>query len=126
MKNITRAIRPIYLYTVSIISLLFIGIGTGMLINVGMKTYIFTKADVGYCREVTTDFTREQCDDDGYCEFRERRVTQEEKMDCRAKNIQESIADALTMIFVALPIFGIHWLMIRREHSGKKAVGSKK
>ena len=45
MTEKTKTIRTIYLYIVSLLSLLFLCIGIGNLINITLKSYFFPEAE---------------------------------------------------------------------------------
>ena len=43
--SVNKVARTIYLYVVSLIALIFILVNAGLLINMGLQTWVFTKAD---------------------------------------------------------------------------------
>lgn len=106
-------IKKVYLYLVSLISLVIIVIASIMLINLAIKTWIFPKADMnyfGYCPsvvETTADSKTvsqpRECTDEQYAQ------------DMRTAQKQQDAAQALAMIIVAVPIFYYHWKLARRE-----------
>jgi hypothetical protein len=107
-------IKKVYLYLVSLISLVIIVIASIMLINLALKTWVFQNADdnyyAGYCpvmAEKTPDgetMTQpRECTDDQYAK------------DQRKSQKQRDASQALAMIIVAAPVFLYHWKLARKE-----------
>ncbi len=111
-------IKKVYLYLVSLISLIILVIAGIMLINMALKTWVFPKADQNYyafnCatpapvqkgptgEEMVVEPPRE-CTDDQYAK------------DQRSAQRQRDAAQALAMIIVAAPVFLYHWKLARKE-----------
>lgn len=107
-------IKKVYLYLVSLISLVILVIASIILINLALKTWVFPKADenyyTAYCPQ-TTEKTPDgaeisqprECIDDQYAK------------DQRTAQKQRDAAQALAMIIVASPVFYYHWKLARRE-----------
>ena len=107
-------IKKVYLYLVSLISLVILVIAGILLINLVLKTWVFPKADqnyyTGYC-PVMVESTPEaekmsqprECTDDQYAK------------DQRSAQKQRDAAQALAMIIVATPVFYYHWKLARKE-----------
>jgi hypothetical protein len=110
-------IKKVYLYLVSLVSLVILIIAGIMLINMALKTWVFTKADTnyyGYCpviEQTTTDNSTvpvketapRECTDEEYAK------------DQRSAQKQRDAAQALAMIIVATPVFLYHWKLARKE-----------
>lgn len=130
MKKTTRIIRTVYLYVAALVSLIFLAVGSGILINTGLKAYVFPKAEEGgYNRcnqqppvynlenvkdpDVTSEQQRRQIDNliRDYEEWKEKNTGEE----CLSAERQNDLVNSLTMIIIALPIFLVHWKIIRRE-----------
>ena len=99
-------IRKIYLYTFSLVGLVLVVIGGVRLVGLGLKTFVFTKADVYY----------------EYPMARLGRVPKPSKeevdvyqRDQRTANRQREAAESLAMIIVGLPLYLYHWQMVRKE-----------
>ena len=116
-------IKKVYLYLVSLVSLIILIIAGIILINMGLKAWVFTEADnANYyepmlvCSEVSeeekaTMSSRDpNCDDPNY----EQRMRDEEAKR-RSAQRQSSTAQALAMIIVATPVFLYHWKLARKE-----------
>lgn len=113
-------IKKVYLYMVSLISLIILVIASIMLINLAIKTWIFPKADEGYyaapmyvnctALDETSRKMEPACTDPNYTAKEEQRVQKE-----REAQKQRDAAQALAMIIVATPVFFYHWKLARKE-----------
>lgn len=132
MSKTTKIVMTVYLYTVSLISLIFFAVGMGNLINTSLKATIFQEAE-------KRDYT--MCNNQPYYSTIDAKaikekgeITIEEKNQldnmindyenwksrntgdaCYKSERQKSLLDALTMILIAFPIYIIHWKMARKE-----------
>jgi len=128
MSSKIKIVRNAYLYIASLISLLFVAIGAYTLLNTAIKTYILPKAEKGgfsRCNEqppiygldsakgVATDVQKEQLDMllKDYERWKENNTGEE----CYKAERQKNVADAITMIVIAFPIFLFHWRLVKRE-----------
>ncbi len=106
-------IKKVYLYLVSLISLVILVIAGIMLINLALRTWVFPKADTNYytycppMEEKTPagDMVSQprECTDDQYAK------------DSRTAQKQRDAAQAVAMILVATPVFLYHWKLARKE-----------
>ncbi len=105
-------IRKIYLYLFSLIGLVLIIIGCVRLVGLGLKAYIFTKADIYYeyptvrlpvesVVENVKQLTKEEIED-----FQNKQKTSQR---------QREAAESLAMIIVGLPIYLFHWQLIKKD-----------
>ena len=105
-------IRKIYLYLFSFIGLVLIIIGCVRLVGLGLKAYIFTKADIYYEYPIVKPVaiegtesikqpTREEIED-----FQNKQKTSQR---------QREAAESLAMIIVGLPIYLFHWQLIKKD-----------
>ena len=108
-------IKKIYLYLVSVISLFIIVFGAISLLNMGLKTWVFTKADKDFYAypmcpvETTPDGSKGamvNCD-----ETQQRKQADEN----RIAQKQREAANSLAMIIVGAPVFYFHWRLARKE-----------
>lgn len=130
MTSKTKLIRSIYLYIASLVSLIFIAAGTGNLLNIALKYYVFPKAEKGgYSRcnsqppvyglekgayaNVATEDQKTQLENmlRDYEQWKANNIGEE----CYAQERQNNIAEALTMMIIAIPIFALHWRIIKKE-----------
>ena len=136
-------IRTIYLYLFTLIGLVLITIGSVNLINLGLKRFIFTKADqelnyslkpsfpmtidgratteedfvsaVEKCQE-KCDLTLEQKQQiTGWLKDYKIWQEQEKQFDYPAQQRQREFSLALALIIVGLPLYLYHWSTIKRE-----------
>ncbi len=111
-------IKRVYLYLVSLISLVIIVVGTIILLNLALRTWVFTKADNNNyvqppisCAEVKNPEgmavpAYPNCDNNNYAQ---------QQKDERSSQRQRSASEALAMIIVASPVFYYHWRLARKE-----------
>jgi hypothetical protein len=137
----TKLIRTVYLYLAALISLIFVAVGSGRIINSGIKYVFFPEAEKksyydcniqppmsGYMETketerlknstVATEDQKEQIDSllKDYAYWKENQSGEK----CLAPVRQNNFIDAFTMIFIALPILLIHWVIIKREKTEKE------
>lgn len=113
-------LRKVYLYLFSIVGLILIIIGSVSIINLGLKTWIFTKADDAMCyygpryagpmKETGSGQSQEELDkqraeDERYC----KEVT-------RPAQKQSQASIAIAQLIVGLPLFAYHWGLIKKEN----------
>ncbi|MFA6973708.1 MAG: hypothetical protein WC238_03160 [Parcubacteria group bacterium] len=135
MSPKVKMIRTIYLYLAAIVSLIFVAVGTGNLINTAMKFYLFPKAEKGgfsRCNQqppiysldknalagVATPDQKIQLENllRDYEQWQQNSTGKE----CYSQERQSNVADALTMMLVAIPILAIHWVVIKKEKEEKE------
>lgn len=127
MNPKAKLIKTVYLYLVAAVSLLFVAIGSGTLLNIGLKYYAFPEAEKKnyyecnnqppitpvISKEGSTEEQRPQIDAllSDYQTWKENQTGE----NCIRPARQNKIVDALTMIIIAIPICWIHWILIRKE-----------
>ena len=124
----------VYLYTVSLIALVFFAVGMGNLINTALKAYIFTeveKRDYNMCNSQPYFYSTVQAE-----KIKESGITLEEQQqldnmiadyenwkenntgdECIKSERQKKMLDSITMILIAFPIYILHWRMARKERN---------
>jgi hypothetical protein len=132
MTDKAKMIRTIYLYLASLISLIFVATGTGTLLNTGLKYYFFPEAEKKSYYEcdqqppIAPAISKESATEDQKAQINamlkdyENWKENQSGEKCIKPARQNKIVDALTMIMIALPIFGYHWSIIRKEKEEKK------
>jgi hypothetical protein len=111
------SLKKAYLYLVSVISLVIAVVGAIMILNIALKTWIFTKADTldyyyGTCassKAPTLEGRMMECTPEEESKY------EQEARDRRSSQKQRDAAQALAMIIVASPVWMYHWKMARRE-----------
>lgn len=132
MTDRVKIIRTVYLYLAALVSLLFMAIGTGTVVNTGLKYYIFPDAEKKsyyecnepppvapvISRDGVTKDQKEQIEDmlRDYKDWKENRSGER----CIKPARQNKIIDAITMIIIAFPLFVVHWRIIKKEKGGKE------
>lgn len=139
MRN---TIRQIYFYAATLIFLIMTVIAAVSLLNLGMKAYVLTKADTAYAPK---------CDESGMTYYEPRpapiaidvtagtapkELTAEEKAqrkaDCekaaadqKSAERQRELAQYLSMLLVAAPLFYIHFKWVQKERETELKLGDK-
>ncbi|MBI4276321.1 hypothetical protein HY629_00585 [Candidatus Uhrbacteria bacterium] len=133
-------IRSIYLYLFALVGLGMLVVGTARLVNLGLKVYVFTKADHGYFYKPEPPYpTRYQGVEDVQtliacgekCGVNEKikeslrmwqadyerwqRDQSQEPVDTRGAERQREAASALSLILVGLPLWLYHWWVIKKD-----------
>jgi hypothetical protein len=108
------SLKKAYLYLVSTISLIIAVIGAIMLINLALKAWVFTKADMNYystpcVAPVTVGNTSTGCDQATLD------AQAQQAKDQQTSQRESTAAEALAMIIVATPVWYYHWKMARKE-----------
>lgn len=117
----TALIKTVYFYTVSLIALMMIVFSTADLINLGLKTWVFPKADLNEYREppcaamIMKDPAIQETE-----EMYQNRIVQCEQSkineeDARAIRNQKDAVRDISFLVVGIPLFLYHWMTIRRE-----------
>jgi hypothetical protein len=112
-------IKNIYLYLVSFVALMMIIFSTADVINIGLKAFIFTKADdmsYGYypaCPVATPAGTTTSVKADPGCLSPDEQKKRDE--DSRSAQRQNSLVRDISMIIVGIPVFMYHWSIVRRK-----------
>lgn len=119
IKNM-QWIRRVYLYLVALISLVIIVIGSIQLINLGLKQWIFTKADQDFysypssidCASMSPEVKAKDisCSDPNFAAKEEQR-----QKNSREAQKQREAATAIAMIVVGSPVFYFHFKLARKE-----------
>lgn len=111
-------IRRVYLYLTSLIGLILMLIGSVQLINLGLKAWVFTKADDNYygpCYEkypmpmdrsavpatTTAELSKADCD--------------KERDEQRTARRQSDAARSIAFIIVGAPVWLYHWGKVKDE-----------
>jgi len=113
-------IRTIYLYLFSLIGLILIVIGLVRLVDLGLKAYVFTKADevVIYPYYPSFDLNQETNKDKGLSLQEQEQYRQQQlqiEKDNKMRERQSTASNSLAFIIVGLPLFLYHWWLIQKE-----------
>lgn len=123
-------IRTIYLYLFTIIGLVLVVIGGVRFVDMGLKTFVFTKAEVDqdYDRMKVMPYPIERMEmmqDDEELSETEKEMMRQMVEDYRQQSEEEinyltirrhrDASINLAMILVGLPLYLYHWRIIRKE-----------
>lgn len=120
MKNYPL-IRKIYLYLFALIGLVMMVVGVARLVTLGLKVYVFTKADkfyeypAGRQVKIPSEESKES-------EFIQpsKEDLEEYNKNQQSSNRQREAAESLGWIIVGLPLYAYHWMIISKEKSEEK------
>jgi len=134
-------IRTIYLYLFALVGLTLLIIGTTRFIDMGLKAFVFTKAEdqerlyskqpamtyqIDRIKEINEIKDTEALSEEERASIKEWLVNYEEwkeeesKIDIITSKRHRDASGNLSMILVGLPLFLYHWRIIRRETNNKK------
>lgn len=116
-------IRKIYLYIFTLVGLALITIGCVRLVGLGLKTYIFTKADIYIEYPIARPIKIAPVEGDKTEELQQ--PTKEEVEEYQNKqqtaNRQRDAAESLAMLIVGLPLYFYHWSVIKKDKKEENA-----
>ena len=140
-EKTTKLIRTIYLYLAALISLIFVAVGTGNILNTLLKAYVFPeaeKAGYGICAsqppmyeisakqslektknsEIATQEEKEQLEAllEDYAKWKENNSGDI----CYKRERQNNLVNSFTMLLIALPICLFHWRVIKKDKKEKE------
>lgn len=110
-------IRKIYLYLFALIGLILITIGCVRLVGLGLKTYIFIKADIyveypmARPAKAPVEIGKETIE----MEQPTKEEIEEYQNKQQISNRQREAAESLAFIIVGLPLYLYHWLLIKKD-----------
>lgn len=134
MTTKSKLIRTIYLYVAALVSLIFVAVGTGTILNTVLKAYVFPKAEKAnsVCNSEPPVYGLDNSDlikmsneeqkktlenlIKDYNEWKTRNSGEE----CYSQQRQSSVVDAITMLIIALPICLFHWWLIKKDKKEKE------
>jgi len=114
-------LKLIYLYIFSTVGLVLAIIGGVSLINLALKTYIFTKADAPYIyrgpvpAKVLVDETGKETLVNKEPTEEEIKLQEEQEKENRPSQRQRDAAQAVAMLIVGIPVYLYHWREVRRK-----------
>lgn len=105
-------IKKVYIYLFSAIGLVLVIIGSVSLINLGLKSLIFTKADI------YVEYPRAKVIEREGKEVVTEEPTKEEMAEYRKNDLaarrQRQASSAVAMIIVGAPLFLYHWKLAKK------------
>ena len=137
----TKLIRSTYLYLAVLISLIFVAVGSGRIINTALKAYIFPEAEKGgynVCSnqppiyEITPLQSMEKAKNSDITTEDQKKQIEALLADyknwkennsgdiCYKRERQRNYVDSFTMLLVAIPICLLHWRIIKKDKEEKE------
>ena len=108
-------LRKVFLYIFASVGLVLCIIGTVSLINLGLRTYVFTKSDYPCYNE---PMKLAPNDNSGQTQADLDRQAEQAAKNCedsRTSEKQRSAANAIAMLIVGVPLYVYHWNTIRKD-----------
>jgi len=132
-------VRTIYLYIFALLGLIFTIIGTVRMVDMGLKFFIFTKAEeqqrISYKQPIVEPYRIQKVEEiqgeDGFTEeekelakewLEDYKKWKEETDNIDYANIRrhQDAASSFSFIFVGLPLYFYHWKIIKKETGENK------
>ena len=122
--NKVAFLKALYLYLVCFVTLMMMVVAVADIINIALRTYLFTKADknfYGYpepvCEPaaVTPTGTVRDKTMAPPCFNQADRAKQEEEN--RVAQRQRDLVRDISFLIVGLPLFALHWRIVRRKEA---------
>ena len=113
----TLNLRKIYLYLFSVVGLILIITGSVSLVNLGLKTWVFTEADKNPAfieRPIKIgEGTQEELTEE---EREKKQQEAQERQEQQTKsNRQRQAANAVAQLIIGIPLFAYHWRIVNKE-----------
>ncbi len=117
-------VKTIYFYLVSFVALMMVVFSVADIINLGLKTWVFTKADnydyVSKPYGCEANFVKP---DSNYkaptieeCAKMQTEQEEQARQNREAQRQRDAVRD-ISMIVVGIPLFAVHWWMIRKKEN---------
>ncbi len=100
-------IRRIYLYLFTALGLILVTIGTVRIIGLGLKVFIFTKADLYY------EYPMKPAGENAEAPSREELELYQKNQ--RDSNRQRDAAESIAMLLVGAPLYLYHWRVVQKD-----------
>lgn len=107
-------IRKIYLYSFSLLGLVLVVIGAVRLVTLGLKVYIFTKADINYIYPAPKVVPAEDGKVREVAEPSQEEISKYNEEQAASQR-QRDAAESLAMLIVGVPLYVYHWNVTKRE-----------
>lgn len=105
-------VKRIYIYIFSAVGLILVVIGAVQLVNLGLKTWVFTKADMYYSYPMAKPIS--QTSQEKIQEPDQKDIEEYQKNDLASRRQREA-SHAFAMIVIGTPLFLYHWRLARKN-----------
>jgi hypothetical protein len=133
MVTKSKLIRTIYLYVAALVSLIFVAVGTGRILDTVLKAYVFPKAEKGgYSRcnqqppiyaldkgNISVATEEQKVILDNMIKDYEQWKRNNSEVECYSQERQSNMVDSLVILIIALPICLFHWRLIKKDKNEK-------
>jgi len=119
--NKSTLIKTIYFYTVSLIGLMMIAFSVADLVNLGLKTWVFPKADLNEYKEppcavmIIKDPNLKETEEQFQTRIKQCEEGRMNEAEARAIRNQRDAVRDISFLVVGIPLFLYHWITIRKE-----------
>ena len=103
-------IRRIYLYLFTALGLILVTIGTVRIIGLGLKVFIFTKADLYYDYP---SYPYKPIEENATAPSKEEIELYQKNQ--RDSNRQRDAAESIAMLLVGAPLYLYHWRVVQKD-----------
>jgi hypothetical protein len=110
-------LRKVFLYIFASVGLVLSIIGLVSLINLGLRTYVFTKSDYP-CYDSYSYAPMKEPNGQEISKEEQDRIAKDNERRCidqRTSDKQRQASNAIAMLIVGLPLFGSFWNTIRKD-----------
>jgi len=115
----TINLRKIYLYLFSVVGLILMITGSVSLVNLGLKTWVFTEADKSnyYFEARPQKIGGEIVEPEETAEEKEQREAEEQERQEQntRSDRQRQAANAVAQLIIGIPVFAYHWRLVNKE-----------
>lgn len=123
-QNISAAritlIKNIYFYLVSFVALMVVVFSIANIINITLKTYVFTKADYSYypaitpgCDPMVVDESVKKLSSEECAKLKAE--TDQKQQDELIGQRQRELIQGISFLIVGIPLFCLHWMQLRKD-----------
>jgi len=120
-SNKAAIIKTVYFYLVSLIGLLMVVFSVADLVNLGLKTWVFPKADLNEYKQPSCAMTiykdpgLKETDEQYQMRLKSCEDTQVSEEEARAIRNQRDAVRDISFFVVGLPLFLYHWITVRKD-----------
>lgn len=123
-------IKTVYFYLVSLIGLMMVVFSLADVVNIGLKTWVFPKADLNEYKQPTCAVTvmkdpnLKETEDQYAMRMKSCEESYVNEDEARAIRNQRDAVRDISMIVVGVPLFLYHWIIVRKEQKAEREAKS--
>lgn len=125
-SNKAVIIKTVYFYVVSLIGLMMVVFSVADLVNLGLKTWVFPKADLNEYKQpscavsIYKDPNLKETDEQYQQRLKACEETQVSEEEARAIRNQRDAVRDISFFVVGLPLFLYHWITVRKDQKKER------